>query len=167
MKKVGIFYGSTLGNCKNVADKIRAELGLDIADVINIETAGEKSFDPYENLIFGTSTWGVGEMHEDWENFSRHLKNTNLAAKKVALFGIGNQKEWADSFVNGMAMLHHHVAQMVEVVGYTPIADYDFEISLAVKENQFVGLAIDEVNQADLTARRIKEWVAHLKKVFL
>jgi len=105
-------------------------------------------------------------MQEDWENFAHQLTKIDMKGKKVAFFGIGDQVEWADSFVNGMGMLHHQVAKIADVVGYTSMDGYDFEISLAVKDNQFVGLAIDEVNQADLTDQRVKDWVARLKKDF-
>ena len=36
----------------------------------------------------------------------------------------------------------------------------------AVKNGKFVGLAIDEDNQSDLTDERIKIWVAQIKKEF-
>jgi flavodoxin I len=167
MKKIGIFYGSTLGNCRKIAEKLQAEFGSENADLINIENANPGIFKEFGNLIFGTSTWGVGEMQEDWENFAHQLAKIDMTGKKVAFFGIGDQVEWADSFVNGMGMLHHQVAKIADVVGYTSMEGYDFEISLAVKDDQFVGLAIDEVNQADLTDQRIRDWVAQLKKDFV
>ncbi len=164
MKKTGIFYGSTLGNCRKVAEKIQAEFGPENADLISIENVKPSVFKEYGNLILGTSTWGVGEMQEDWENFAHQITKIDMTGKKVAFFGIGDQVEWADSFVNGMGMLHHRVSKIADVVGYTSMEGYDFEISLAVKDDQFVGLAIDEVNQADLTDDRIKNWVDQLKK---
>jgi len=166
MKKVGIFYGSTLGYTKTIAEKIRKAFGSDVSDINNIENFNEASIKQYENFIFGTSTWGLGEMQEDWENIAGKLGAMDFSSKKIALFGVGDQLIWADSFVNGMGMLHHHIPAKENVVGYTSIEGYDFEISLAIKNNQFVGLAIDDDNQPELTDVRIKNWVEGLKKAF-
>jgi flavodoxin I len=166
MEKIGIFYGSTLGNCQRIAEKIRQKFGSENADLINANEAAIVDFDRYDKIIMGTSTWGVGEMQEDWENFAHRLEQVNLSGKKVALFGVGDQKEWSDSFVNGMGMLHHRIPQNVEIVGFTSTEGYDFEISLAVKGNRFVGLAIDDTNQPELTDLRISNWVEQLKNEF-
>lgn len=166
MEKIGIFYGSTLGNCKRIAEKIQQAFGEEIADLINVNEASVVDFEKYNKLIMGTSTWGVGEMQEDWENFARRLEQMNLPGKKVALFGIGDQKEWSDSFVNGMGMLHHRIAKNVDIVGHTSTEGYYHDISLAAKGNLFVGLAIDDVNQPELTETRIASWVQKLKKEF-
>jgi flavodoxin I len=166
MKKTGIFYGSTLGHTKKLAERIQHAFGEDQADVLNIKDAAKEDIEKYDNLIFGTSTWGVGEMQEDWDNFIGQLEKTDLSGKKIALFGVGDQKEWADSFVNGMGILHHRLAKKAQIVGSTPIDDYFFEISLAVKNNQFVGLAIDNHNQPELTLPRIKNWVEQLQLEF-
>jgi flavodoxin I len=166
MKKVGIFYGSTLGYTKKIAEKIRNAFGQDKAEIHGIEHFNKDTFKQYDNLIFGTSTWGLGEMQEDWENIASKLGAIDFSSKKIALFGVGDQKVWADSFVNGMGMLHHRIPAKENIVGFTSMEGYDFEISLAVKNNQFVGLAIDDDNQANLTDERISSWVDNLKKVF-
>jgi flavodoxin I len=167
MKKIGIFYGSTLGNCRKVAQDIQSKFGVDHADLINVNDVSPETFSRYENLILGTSTWGMGEMQEDWENFASKLDQVDLSGKKVALFGVGDQVEWADSFVNGMGMLHHHIKDKCQVVGFTPTAGYKFEISLATQNDKFIGLAIDHVNQAGETSERIARWVEQLKKEFV
>ncbi|MBE0639292.1 MAG: flavodoxin [Bacteroidales bacterium] len=166
MKKIGIFFGSTLGNTMKVAEQIQQAFGADQADLFSIEKATAKDIEKYDNLIFGTSTWGLGEMQEDWEKFAGRIDSTDLSAKRIALFGTGDQKEWADSFVNGLGALYHRFKDKITIVGFTPIVGYDFEISLAIKNNRFVGLAIDNVNQADLTQARISRWVEQLRSEF-
>jgi len=165
MKKIGIFYGSTLGHTKKLAERIQYAFGEDQADVLNIKDSTKKDIEKYDNLIFGTSTWGVGEMQEDWENFLGQLEKTDLSGKKIALFGIGDQKEWADRPF-GKKSTTYRLAKKAQLVGSTPIDDYFFEISLAVKNNQFVGLAIDNHNQAELTLPRINNWVEQLQLEF-
>jgi flavodoxin I len=166
MKKIGIFYGSTLGHTKRLAERIQQAFKPENADVINIKDAAIEDIVKYDNLIFGTSTWGVGEMQEDWEKIIDKIEGVDLSGKKIALFSTGDQKEWADSFVNGMGALHHRLAKKATFVGFTAIEDYFFEISLAVKNDQFVGLAIDNNHQAEQTLIRIKNWVEQLQLEF-
>ena len=51
-------------------------------------------------------------------------------------------------------------------VGYWSRDGYDFTESKAVRDGKFVGLALDEDNQLNLTGERIKAWVEQLKKEF-
>jgi flavodoxin I len=51
-------------------------------------------------------------------------------------------------------------------VGAWPTDGYNFEASKAVINGKFLGLAIDEDNQKDLTAGRIEKWAAQLKSEF-
>lgn len=167
MKNIGIFYGSTLGFTKKIAGMIFSQFGEENADLHNIENCKKEDIERYENLVFGTSTWGLGEMQEDWRNFAALLEKIDFTGKKVALFSVGDQKERSDSFVNGMGILYHKIKPFSSITGFTEIDNYDFDISLAVRENQFVGLAIDEKNQPELTKKRITDWVNALKEVFV
>ena len=51
-------------------------------------------------------------------------------------------------------------------IGSWSTEGYDHEDSKAVKDGKFVGLALDDDNQSDLTDGRIKEWVKQLKTEF-
>lgn len=53
-----------------------------------------------------------------------------------------------------------------QTVGQCSTDGYDFEASKAVRNGKFVGLAIDEDNQSDLTDSRIQAWVKQLKSEF-
>jgi hypothetical protein len=53
-----------------------------------------------------------------------------------------------------------------KTVGYWPTDGYDFSESKAVRDGKFVGLAIDEDNQSELTDSRVKSWVSQLKRDF-
>ncbi|RLD77193.1 MAG: flavodoxin [Bacteroidetes bacterium] len=165
MKKIGIFYGSSTGNTEIVADKIKALFGKD-AEAINIDSASKEDFEKYDFLVLGTSTWGIGDMQDDWEDFIEILEDVNLDKKKVALFGLGDQVNYADSFVDGMGAIHDAIYERVDIVGAWPLDGYTFNESAAQKNGKFIGLAIDKENQQDLTDERLKEWVSILKKEF-
>ncbi len=162
MKKIGIFYGSTSGATKLVAEKIQKAFGKK-AELHNIKEATIEMIDEYPNLIFGTSAWGIGDMQDDWEDFIDELSEIDFEGKKVALFGTGDQEEYPESFVDGLGTLYCRLPDKSVVTGFWPKEGYDYYFSLAEKDGQFVGLAIDEDKQPELTDERIEKWVKQLK----
>ncbi len=161
--RVGIYYGSTTGNTECVASMIAAEFKDHEVNVQSIAEAEADSLDGYDLLILGSSTWGSGELQDDWDSFLGKLDSVDLNGKKVALFGLGDQMGWADTFVDAMGIINEKVTgRGAEVVGKCPIDGYNFVASRAVVDGCFVGLALDESNQSDLTGSRVKEWVATL-----
>lgn len=167
MEPIGIFYGSTYGMTAKVAEKIKKAFGQAKVDVYDLKTASLDEMEKYKNLIFGTSAWGIGEMQDDWENFIDNLSELDFSNRKVAIFGLGDQKEYPESFVDGLGTLYCRLPDKSCVVGETSTEGYDFYFSLASKDNKFVGLVLDEHNQKKLTDTRIKKWVEQLKKEFL
>ena len=90
MKKVGIFYGSTTGATEGVAETIAARLGVASEDIHNVGTTKVDEVDKYDVLLLGSSTWGIGELQDDWNDFLDKLKAKNLSGKTVAIFGCGD-----------------------------------------------------------------------------
>lgn len=164
MEPIGIFYGSTYGMTKKVADKIKTAFGRSKVEVYNLKTATLEDMKKYKNLIFGTSAWGIGEMQDDWEYFIDNLSTLDFSDRKLALFGLGDQKEYPESFVDGLGTLYCRLPDKSAVVGMTDTKGYDFYFSLANKDGKFIGLVLDEHHQKDLTDDRIKKWVSQLKK---
>ena len=68
MTKIGIFYGSTSGVTEEIAEKIRDEIGEDLCDLYSMEDDYDDVDDllQYDYLILGCSTWGAGEVQNDW-----------------------------------------------------------------------------------------------------
>lgn len=166
METVGIFYGSTSGSTKEVAEKIQKALGKN-AELHNIKDATSEMIASYKNLIFGTSAWGIGDMQDDWEDFIDDLSAVDFSEKKLALFGLGDQAEYPESFVDGLGTMYCRLPEKSIVVGFWPTEGYKFYFSLAEREGKFVGLPIDEHQQPELTDQRIKEWVAQISKDFV
>ncbi|WP_294959317.1 flavodoxin [Sulfurovum sp.] len=164
---IGIFYGSNGGATESVAEMILNALGLkaevfDIAD-IDIDKLGE-----YSHLIIGTSTWGEGELQDDWDDKFLDYEQLDFTGKTVAFYGLGDQEGYGENFVDGMGILHDTaVKNGATVVGDNwPVDGYDFEDSIAVKDGAFIGLAIDEDNQDDLTEERIGKWADLIRPSF-
>ena len=112
MANIGIFYGSTTGNTEKVADMIRNEFGEDNADMYNVDVVEKQDVGKYKYLIFGVSTWGVSDLQDDFEDFLEILDEVDFSDKKVALFGLGDQSTYADSFVDAMGILYDGLKKM-------------------------------------------------------
>ena len=104
MKKTVIVYGTSTGTCEELANKIGGKLGVD--NIINVTDLDSSVIADNDNLILGTSTWGAGEMQDDWYDGVKVLKGADLSGKTVALFGCGDSESYPDTFVGGMAEIY-------------------------------------------------------------
>lgn len=163
MANIGIFYGSMTGNTQGVAEKIQAIFGQD-ADMYSIADVAADTLNMYQYLLLGSSTWGIGELQDDWYDGLEKLDKVDLSNKTVALFGTGDPDGYPDSFVDAIGILYEKViAKGAAVVGFWPTDGYEYDASKAEKDRRFVGLVIDENNQSHLTEERINKWVEELK----
>lgn len=157
--KTAIFYGSTTGTTEMVAGKVGELLGAEVLSATEIDRVEE-----YDFVIFATSTWGMGDLQDDWYEALDKLKTKNLSGKKVGLIGIGDQFGFGDTFVDGMGTIYEEIKDMgINLVGKTSTDGYSFSGSKAVVDDEFVGLVIDENNQSELTYERINAWVEKVK----
>ena len=163
MSKIGIFFGSTTGVTEEIENKISNN--LEGAEVYNI-SGNEDKLNDFDVLILGTSTWGFGDLQDDWQGTLDELANLDLSGKKVAYFGTGDQSTFADTFIDGIGIINDEIEKTgALVIGQTSIDGYEFSGSKAVVDGEFLGLAIDEVNQSELTDERVEKWISELKKV--
>lgn len=159
-----IFYGSTTGNTRSVAETLAGKLGLvdacyDIADASPSDLSG------HQLLILGVSTWGDGELQDDWQTFLPQLAEQRFEGVHVAVFGLGDANGYPDTFVDGMAeLLDAFTARGAMAIGSWPTEGYDFNDSKAVVDGQFVGLVIDEDNESDMTDERCTTWVKQVQE---
>ncbi|WP_300356036.1 flavodoxin [Fusobacterium sp.] len=157
--KTGIFYGSTTGTTEGVAQKVGALLGADVMSATEIDKVED-----YDFVIFATSTWGMGDLQDDWMGALDTLATKNLSGKKVALIGVGDQASFGDTFVDGIATIYEEIKDKgITLVGKTSTDGYDFSGSRSAEDGEFLGLVIDENNQSDLTEERINAWVEKVK----
>ena len=160
MSKTIVVYGSTTGTCESIAQTLGDQLG---AEVINVSDLTANQLAEADNIVLGTSTWGAGELQDDWYDGVNVVKSANLSGKRVALFGCGDSASYSDTFCGGMKELYDAaVAAGATVVGAVPADGYTFDDSDAVVDGQFVGLALDDVNEDDKTSERISAWLPAL-----
>lgn len=162
---IGLFYGSTTCYTEIAAEKIRDCLGADIIQLHDIKEVPLTETAKYDILIFGISTWDFGELQEDWESHWEEVAGLDLNGKTIALFGMGDQNGYAEWFQDALGMLHDAIADdSIQRIGFWPNQGYDFIASKALinDDKDFVGLALDEDCQYELSDQRIEDWCTQI-----
>jgi len=168
MAKIGLFYDSDTGNTRKVAKMIRKLFDEDDIELKSIKKVEPADFEKYSAFILGTPTLGEGELPENWDAFLPSLDEMDFSGKTFALFGLGDQEEYGHEFVDGLGILYEKFESLgASFVGFWPLDGYEYEISRAELEGEFVGLVIDQDNQPDLTAGRLETWIAQVKPLLL
>jgi len=162
MSKIAIVYGSSTGATEAVAEKIKAY--FDGAALFNADGLDVDDLKPYDFLIFGASTTGVGDLQDDWDMLLPKIEKMDFSGKKIAIFGLGDSASFSTSFAGGMYVLYKALKGKVDIVGSVSTDGYTFDESDAVVNGRFVGLALDEDNEYNETDARIAAWVEDLKK---
>ena len=159
----GIFYGSTTGTTGSLAGRIAEELGIAAADVHDVAGMAADAVQRYDCLLLGSSTWGCGELQDDWFGFLEGLKGQDLSGKSVALFGCGDSSMYPDTFCDAVGLIYDGLQDTgcTFVGSYAP-AGYGSIASLIVRDGKFVGLAIDESDPGK-TDERVAAWCGQIK----
>ena len=168
MSQIGLFFGSTTGKTESVAEMIQELLGEDVVTLHNMADVEDvNELDAYDKLIIGSPTWNIGDLQDDWEALYEELDNLDFSGKTVAYFGTGDQIGYSENFMDAAGILEEKISgNGGKTIGLWSADGYDFEESKAVKNGKFIGLAIDEDNQSELTEERVSKWVAQIKSEF-
>ena len=146
MAITGIFFGSDTGNTENIAKMIQKQLGKDVADVHDIAKSSKEDLEAYDILLLGIPTWYYGEAQCDWDDFFPTLEEID--------------------FCDALGTIRDIIEPRgATIVGHWPTAGYHFEASKGLADDDhFVGLAIDEDRQPELTAERVEKWVKQISE---
>lgn len=97
MKKVVIVYGSSTGNTETVAQRIADNMSHDV-EIYDVSSVDVEVIKEADLVLFGSSTWGSGELQDDFEDFIDELTPNLLNGKDVAVFGCGDEASYPDEF---------------------------------------------------------------------
>ncbi len=136
---VKVIFGSTTGMTEAVAGKIASALG---GEAFNVASADASAFDA-DLIVLGSSTWGVGDLQEDWAAKLDEVKAC-LAGKKVAVFGLGDSVGFADSY----CVAAQTIADAAKDSGATLVGEI---------------LKINDTNEASETDSKVAAWVESIK----
>ncbi len=171
MAKIGIFYGTTSGVTEEIATALRDKLGEDLCDLYSMEEDFDEFNDllEYDYLLLGCSTWGAGEVQNDWREplFEMEMEKPDFSGKTIALFGPGDHVSHGKHFVGALGIMYDNFKALgATIVGAVPTDDYSFEHSPAIRDGEFVGLPLDEVNESEKTEERLDRWIETLAAHF-
>jgi len=165
MKKIAIIFGSDGGYTENVCQRLSEYFGEERIDLIEVVDTSVEQISSYEYVIFASSTWHDGHLQDDWNDFSQKLDEVDFSNKTIALLALGDQDGYGSTFCDSLGIFYEKVKEG-KVVGRTSTDGYDFEESIGIIDDEFLGLCIDEDNQDDLTDERLKNWYEAIKKYF-
>jgi len=140
--------------------KIYEQLGKENSNIRDVADSRPEDVLSYDKLIFGIPTWGIGELQDDWAVFLPGLEDMDLSGKSVAIFGLGDQESYPDTFADALGTLYDALTNTgCKITGSWCTLGYEFIESAAVRKGEFAGLVLDEENQSQLTDLRIKDWL--------
>jgi flavodoxin II len=161
---IAVIYGSTTGNIENAACQIAELLAPNRVALFDI-AVDTIDIDDFDLLIFGISTWEFGGLQEDWIDYFPRFQQLEFSGKLCALFGQGNQEGYDEWFQDGLLDLHSAMARRgARIIGLWPNVGYHFKTSkgLTADGKYFLGLALDDDNQPELTTERVARWTAQI-----
>ncbi len=80
---------------------------------------------------------------------------------------MGDQKGYPENFLDGVGIMGEILEEQgADLVGFTSSEGYEFESSRALRNDQFMGLAIDYENQVSMNIQRVAAWIDQLRKEF-
>ena len=170
MKKIGLFYWPKSGNVESCATLINGKFPPGQIELHSIDEINDLKLENYDLFIIGGSTVGadVWEKSDDgnrWFDFFRVVEKAGLKDKHVAIFGLGDQILYPDHFVNGMKIIKEEFEIAgAKLIGRWPTEGYEFTGSESVEGDEFLGLALDEDQQDELTGERIDAWVKKISE---
>lgn len=167
MNKTAIIYSFNTKKTGKIATQIQEGFNDPAIEMVNAEEITQDLFLSYDQIIMGVPTWFDGELPNYWDEFVPALEDMDLKGKKIALYGLGDQKGYAENFLDGVGIMARILeAQGATLIGFTSTEGYEFESSRALQNNQFMGLAIDYENQGSMNKQRVAAWIEQLKKEF-
>lgn len=170
MTPIGLFYGTNTGFTEIAAELIADEFESVAPNLVTVHNLAEVAISKildYHYLITGCPTWYIGQLQDDWDYSFAELDDLDLTGKKIAVFGLGDQYGYSDSFCDAVGILGRKFAERgAELVGFTPADGFDFTYSEGVQDGMFMGLALDDDNESERTPERITSWVWQLVDEF-
>ena len=131
-----IFFASSTGNSEEIASKISSK--LDDIEVFDLAGTKIEKINNYDKIILGGSTWGDGELNDDWEDAWVDFCKLDLSNKTIALFGLGDQESYSDEFCSALGIIYEQINSMgAKVIGFTSTQGYYHDASKAQVEDKF------------------------------
>lgn len=125
--KVAVLYGSTTGTTENAAELIKANMSHEVS-LMNVAAMNPTIVDEADLVLLGSSTWGYGDLQEDFSNYIEEIQSDNYGGKKVAVFGSGDSKGFGDVFCEAVKIITDHLQGVgAEIIAEPLLIDGNLE----------------------------------------
>ena len=169
MDKIGMFWGSNTGNQEEAAGFLKEYMeseGIEV-DEFNIADTDPKKMHEYKKLIIGCPTWHIGELQDDWDFIYEKYKGLDFSGITGAFFGCGDQVGYSENFLDALGLLGKpFIDNGGKLIGKWPTEGYEFDASLGLDGDEFLGLGLDNDNEEELTDERLIIWAELIKDEF-
>jgi flavodoxin I len=166
LARIGLFYGSNEGNTAHAGDQIKESFDRYEKDVVRVFNIADVTIDDvakWKYIVFGISTWDIGQLQDDWDIFLPKMDDLDLTGKKVAIYGLGDQYGYPDTYIDAVGVLADKVMEQGgELYGLWPKKGYEISGSRAEIEDHLLGLGLDTDNEASKSKPRVAAWVDQL-----
>ncbi|MBB6002715.1 flavodoxin [Arcicella rosea] len=162
--RIALIYDSETGNTERIAYLIKDNMTDYQVDVFSARDISIAHFAEYDFFILGTPTWRKGYLAVHWADFFDDFSRIDFKGKTIALFGVGDQECFNRTFLDGMGQLAGVVvSNHANLIGKWPTEGYYHDFSLADNgDGYFMGLGLDESNQAEQTEVRVIGWTKQI-----
>ena len=168
MAKIGLFYATDTGNTRKIAKRIKKQFEEGEIELFDVAKATPDTMKDCEALIVGTPTLGDGELPDTLAAFLEQMDSSHVNGKTIAMFGLGDQVGYPTEFVDALGITYKKLKKLgANLIGGWSAEGYEFEKSKALRDGEFVGLVLDQDNQADQTDERLEEWLEQVKPELL
>ncbi len=150
MATVIVVFGSTTGNTETLANSVEEGLKEGLVDVTvkNVTQTDVEELGSYDSIILGSSTWGLGELQDDFVPFYEKLAKVTLPGKKAAVFGPGDEESFPDNFCAAVDMLAERLTECGAAM-----------VAAKLKIQTDTGSGVDE-----LAEEKVKAWALAIAK---
>jgi len=107
MSKGIVIYGSTTGNTETLSQAVEKGMvkgGLEVT-VMDVTKAEADKLGDFDLVVLGCSTWGEGELQDDFMSLYDAMKKDHFNQKKVAVFGPGDSEMYPDYFCEAVTLI--------------------------------------------------------------
>ena len=137
-EKVILIYGSTTGNTETLAKGVVSGLkrgGTEVT-VKDVTEADVNKLLDYDVIVLGSSTWGDGELQDDFVDFYDKMDKVSLTGKKAAVFGPGDKESYPDTYCEAVNILEERLKKCgAEIIVKNFKVDGDIEPVMEVAES--------------------------------
>lgn len=111
MKKISIIYGSTTGNTEAVANLLKDLIKDSEVTVTSVDKANADLVKNADLILYGSSTWGYGDIQDDFLEYYEAMNSDLLQGKDVAVFGCGDSVGFGDVFCEAVKLISEKVIE--------------------------------------------------------